>query len=282
MCAGGGRRVTPDWSPLDRALESWGDAPLPLWWRDDDAVEPTPALERLGEMSQSTGLPVHLAIIPAGATRALGERIAGDDRFLPLVHGWVHENHEHEGKKSEFGVARPLEVRQGQAAQAFVRLEQALGHPPLPVFVPPWNRIADDMAPALAGAGYRALSTFTPREAPMAAEGLHRINTHLDPIDWRRSRGFPYFIYLGEQLSRYSNVFLSGARECEMTLLEKAVQQMKEVVEDHAPFFCDEDVTLYDGRRVLLRSVILPLADDGEHVSHILGAANGRFVYNIG
>ena len=181
--------MTPDWSPLDRALEAWGDSPLPLWWRDDDAVEPTPALERLGEMSQSTGLPVHLAIIPAGATRALGERIAGDDRFLPLVHGWAHENHEHEGKKSEFGAARPLEVRQGQAAQAFVRLEQALGHPPLPVFVPPWNRIADDMAPALAGAGYRALSTFTPREAPMAAEGLHRINTHLDPIDWKGTRG---------------------------------------------------------------------------------------------
>ncbi len=97
-------------------------------------------------------------------------------------------------------------------------------------------------------------------------------------VDWRRSRGFPYFIFLGDQLSHYSNVFLSGARECEMTLLEKATRQMEEVVLDRAPIFSDEDVTLYDGRRVLLRSVILPLADDGETVSHIFGAANGRFV----
>lgn len=63
-------------------------------------------------------------------------------------------------------------------------------------------------------------------------------------IDWRRSRGFPYFIHLGEQLSRYSNVFLSGALECEMTLLEKATEWMGDAARERAPAFHDEDVTL--------------------------------------
>ncbi|MFQ5563087.1 MAG: hypothetical protein ACE5FO_05915 [Parvularculaceae bacterium] len=97
-------------------------------------------------------------------------------------------------------------------------------------------------------------------------------------VDWRLSQRYPYFIYLGDQLSSFSNVFLSGARECETTLLEKATQWMSEAARDCAPSFHDDDVTLYDGRRALLRSVILPLADDGETVTHILGAANGRFV----
>jgi len=37
--------------------------------------------------------------------------------------------------------------------------------------------------------GYRILSTATPRNAIWAAPGLEQINTHLDPIDWRGSRG---------------------------------------------------------------------------------------------
>merc|ERR1711969_541138 len=35
---------------------------------------------------------------------------------------------------------------------------------------------------------FSTISTFTPRKDAEAAPGLRRINTHLDPIDWRGSR----------------------------------------------------------------------------------------------
>jgi hypothetical protein len=40
--------MTPDWTALDAELAAWDQAglTLPLWWRDDDAVKPTPALDQ--------------------------------------------------------------------------------------------------------------------------------------------------------------------------------------------------------------------------------------------
>ena len=53
--------------------------------------------------------------------------------------------------------------------------------------MPPWNRIAPALVPLLPGLGYRGLSSFRDRDR-VAADGLTRINAHLDPIDWPGSR----------------------------------------------------------------------------------------------
>ena len=58
--------MSVDWSPLDAELERL-EAPLPVWWRDDDAVAVTPGLDRLAGLAADHGWPLHLAIIPAGA-----------------------------------------------------------------------------------------------------------------------------------------------------------------------------------------------------------------------
>ena len=42
---------------------------LPIWWRDDDAIAPTPALERLLALAEQFEAPLHLAVIPEPATR---------------------------------------------------------------------------------------------------------------------------------------------------------------------------------------------------------------------
>lgn len=183
--------MTPDWTPLDRELDRWSAAglTLPFWWRDDDVVAPTDALGALAALSDLTGIPVHLAVIPAHVSPTLADLLATQPDLIPVVHGWAHENHAPEGqKKAEFGAHRPLPEMAAQARDGLDRLRALFGAALRPMFVPPWNRIAPEMIQTLPALGYRMISTFTPRQAAVAAPGLVRINTHLDPIDWRGSR----------------------------------------------------------------------------------------------
>ncbi len=183
--------MTWDWTPLDRELDHWAQAglTLPLWWRDDDAVAPSAALDRLIALADETGLPVHLAVIPAHADPALAGAVPSDPRLIPVVHGWAHVSHAPEGeKKAEFGAHRPLPAMAREARDGLIRLRALFGPALQPIFVPPWNRIAPELLPALPGLGYRVLSTFTPRKSKTPAPGLLQVNTHLDPIDWRGSR----------------------------------------------------------------------------------------------
>lgn len=183
--------ITPDWSALDQELEAWQQAglQLPLWWRDDDATEVTPQLQQLTETAQRLGLPVHLAIIPRDAQPELAAHLQNTADLIPVVHGWAHKSHAPEGeKKAEFGAHRPVQDMLGEAEAGLERLKSFFGSGLRPMFVPPWNRIAPEILPWMAGLGYCALSTFTPRSRTKAAPGLVQINTHLDPIDWKGSR----------------------------------------------------------------------------------------------
>ncbi|NIZ62025.1 polysaccharide deacetylase [Sedimentitalea sp. CY04] len=183
--------MNADWTGLDQELQSWQDQglTLPLWWRDDDAIEPTPHLDHLTELSEKLDLPVHLAVIPRDATQALANHLATSSQLIPVVHGWAHQNHAPQGeKKAEFGAHRPVEQAVADAGRGLETLRALLGEDVTPMFVPPWNRISDDVVQELAGMGYTSLSTFKPRTAAEAAPGLQQINTHLDPIHWKGSR----------------------------------------------------------------------------------------------
>nr|WP_251363759.1 polysaccharide deacetylase family protein [Epibacterium ulvae] len=160
---------------------------LPLWWRDDDAVAPTPALARLTTLSEALELPVHLAVIPARAEQTLADNLS--PQLIPVVHGWAHKSHSFlRQRKSEFSPSRAMKAKQSEAKSALHRLQNLFGDRLVPMFVPPWNRIGDEMMPVLADLGYQAVSTYKPRSAVEAAPGLLQMNTHLDPIDWRGSR----------------------------------------------------------------------------------------------
>lgn len=184
--------MTPNWRPLESELERWQDQAksFPLWWRDDDAIEPTPQLNTLCDLAQRLGLPVHLAIIPRDCTSELADYSLQRREIIPVVHGWAHANHAPDGeKKSEFRLHRPMDEIVDDAKQGYARLEAAFGEQLRPMFVPPWNRIAPEVAAVLPKIGFRFLSMATPRETVLAAPGLEQVNTHLDPIDWRGTRG---------------------------------------------------------------------------------------------
>lgn len=179
------------WSALTRELDLWGkaDKTADFWWRDDDAHQPTPALERLAEIAQ--GAPIGLAVVPAKLMDDLYQPIDKYSNISVLQHGYSHLNYASPADdKIELGPQRPLVHTLGDLATGWARLEAVFGPRALPVLVPPWNRLAPGLVPLLPEIGYRGLSTYGARSRPEPIPNLAQVNTHLDIIDWRGSRGF--------------------------------------------------------------------------------------------
>lgn len=177
-------------SKLVDELARWVDAGLSprLWLRDDDAVAPTPALERLIALSAHCQAPVLLAVIAEPAQAALAERLADVVLLRPCQHGYAHRNHAGEGEREvELGGQRSLEVIGRELAAGRQRLIALFGDRLSRILVPPWNRIDENLVGRLPALGFSALSTFgPPRFAGIA--GLGELNCHVDLIDWRGGR----------------------------------------------------------------------------------------------
>lgn len=179
------------WQPLEAELDRWTKAgrQIRLWLRDDDAIAPSPALDRLSGLGERFDLPVLLAVIPMLAEPALASALRTMPALLPCQHGCWHRNHAAEGaKKSEFGPQRPAGEICDAIAQARGRLDDILGAAVLPVFVPPWNRIDPSHAALLPELGFSGLSCF--RGYSLGTGGGPTLaNTHLDIMDWGSRTG---------------------------------------------------------------------------------------------
>lgn len=189
--------------PLERELDCWAalGRRATLWLRDDDAAGDSPALRRLFALVRAYDVPVAIAAIPATADATLGAAVARSGETTLVQHGYAHRNHALPGERSaEFGSGRDLSSRLDDLRTGRERLARAFGERFTPVLVPPWNRIGDDLLPHLAGSGFAGLSCFGPRTSRAAAPGLARVNTHVDPIAWRRERQFIGAPAAGERL----------------------------------------------------------------------------------
>ncbi len=187
------------WRILSEELDAWGAAGrvATLWWRDDDAVEPSAALERLLGLAAARDVPIALAAIPARASEALARGIeTAGARVTLLQHGYAHRNHAPAAeKKVELGVDRRAsavleELARGQARMTALFGLGSSGLGWAPVLVPPWNRIAEGLVPELARLGFRGLSTYGARAAAEPVPGLVQINSHVDIMRWKVPRGF--------------------------------------------------------------------------------------------
>ncbi len=197
------------WRILSEELDAWAAAgrAATLWWRDDDAVEPSAALERLLGLAVARDIPIALAAIPARASEALARGIeTAGARVTLLQHGYAHRNHAPAAeKKAELGAHRPANAVLEELARGQARMTALFG-PGLfesgrfgsgpfglgwaPVLVPPWNRIAEDLVPEIARLGFRGLSAYGARAAAEPVPGLVQINSHVDIIRWDAPRGF--------------------------------------------------------------------------------------------
>ncbi|MDI1284124.1 MAG: polysaccharide deacetylase family protein [Reyranella sp.] len=182
------------WQALDLELEQWRAAgrTAELWWRDDDAADTSPELDRLLALHRETAVPLALAIVPAHATAALAVRLATEPGVDLLQHGYAHVNHaaSGEGKKIELGPHRPAMIVLGELGTGWLAMERLFGKRPLAVMVPPWNRIAPALVPTLPEIGFAGLSTFGARARAQPVRGLRQINTHVDLVDWKSGGGF--------------------------------------------------------------------------------------------
>lgn len=181
------------WTDLEVEVARWHDSgrDVELWWRDDDAADVGPALDRLLATRREAGVPLALAIVPAKATAALAARLESEPGVDLLQHGYGHVNHAPPPeKKCELGPHRPAMLVLGDLGTGWMALERLFGTRPLRVLVPPWNRIAPGLVPTLPEIGFTGLSTFGARARPEPVRGLRQINTHVDLIDWKGGRGF--------------------------------------------------------------------------------------------
>jgi peptidoglycan/xylan/chitin deacetylase (PgdA/CDA1 family) len=176
------------WSPLISTLDGWlaQGRVARFWLRDDDAVEPTPALDRLLDLCSRHNVPATLAVIPAYAGEALAAHLRGRDGVEIALHGWSHENHAPpDQKKQELGSHRLADTVLDELSEGVRRLGALFGRRFVPVLVPPWNRIDKALLPHLGGIGVAGLSVFGPEKA----SALPIVNTHADIMDWHGTRG---------------------------------------------------------------------------------------------
>jgi len=160
-----------------------------FWWRDDDAIEPTPGLERMLKLANEHGVDLALAVIPKDVTEALGERLSNEPHAFVLQHGWQHKNFQLKAKRekaAELGSRRDPDELMAQLDDGKTRLEALFGARFIHAIVPPWNRIDPEIARRLPGIGLPGLSTFTFHNFPHP----HQVQSHIDILKWKKQVRF--------------------------------------------------------------------------------------------
>ncbi len=182
------------WRDLEAELDAWALAgrEATFWWRDDDAVEPTAALERLLALSGDSGVPLAVAVVPGRSADALARRLAAAAGIATVLqHGYAHCNHAPaDEKKAELGSHRPATAVCEELARGAALMAALFESGALPILVPPWNRIALELLPMLPDLGFTGLSTYGPRPTAAPVAGLVQANTHVDIMRWDAPRGF--------------------------------------------------------------------------------------------
>jgi hypothetical protein len=179
---------------LERELARWRQAGVSprLWWRDDDARGPTPALDRL--LWVADGVPLALAIVPDGDLAGLGRQLGRVSNVTVSQHGVDHVNRRGPGEASgEYPPGASAAVMAQWIGAARRRME---AHGLAPAFyAPPWNRIDDHLVEALAALGPGGLSAWGGFQA--CDGGCPRLDTHVDVLRWNprpRFRGAEAFL----------------------------------------------------------------------------------------
>lgn len=177
------------WSLLAEELALWPES-VPFWWRDDDAIADSAALQKMLAIAKQNSAPVHLAVIPANLQDSLAiikapEHLA---HCFVLQHGFDHQSYALAGqRKIELGGSQ---AKEPQLTKLLANL--AAGHrllqthftsQYLPILVPPWNRVESPITEHLSHLGYQQLSVLASNKLK---ETRFHLNVHIDIIDWKQ------------------------------------------------------------------------------------------------
>lgn len=178
-----------EWLDVVRELDRWGEAGrvASLWLRDDDAVNATPELDMLLALSADHQTPIMLGVISMKAGQSLVGRLAAEQLVTVAMHGVNHLNNAKAGqKKEELPPALGPEAILTALKLGRARLVELFGASAGSWYIPPWNRIAPEVARLLPQVGCTGLSCFG--HANHGTNALTQRNTHVDLIDWGAGR----------------------------------------------------------------------------------------------
>jgi hypothetical protein len=187
------------WDGLAEELAAWqaDGAVASFWWRDDDAVAATGALERLVALSGTSRVPIAVAAIPKLIEPSLPPAVAGRSTVWLLQHGFAHIDHakglvEKTVVKGawELGLHRPMDVVLGELEAGREIMRTAFGAQFLPVVAAPWNHIDPALMPGLRERGYLGVSSYGERPLFPPLPGFVEANIHFDVSNWKQGARF--------------------------------------------------------------------------------------------
>ncbi|WDT82846.1 MAG: hypothetical protein MPW14_24845 (plasmid) [Candidatus Manganitrophus sp.] len=157
--------------------------------RDDDIDNDEETLQYLFDITLARHVPLNLEIIPGALTDA-GIKLLDHHKHLhPTLfelnqHGWLHLNHEKEGRKCEFGISRNFDQQWEDISGGKTLLEKIFGDKFYPVFTPPWNRCTEETFKVLDRLGFRVFSKDK-GDRLVTGFGFKEISTTLDLYRWK-------------------------------------------------------------------------------------------------
>lgn len=164
-----------------------------VFFRDDDVDDDEDSLRKLAEVFLERGIALNLAVIPGRLTRQGAALLHNYLRESPELigldqHGFLHVNHESEGRKCEFGPSRSFDRQRADIAEGRRMFSDEFGERISPVFVPPWNRCTPSTRRALVELGFSAISHWrgTESAASESTDALIDIPATLDPYRWKQ------------------------------------------------------------------------------------------------
>ena len=179
------------WGNLEAELALWAShgTPARLWLRDDDAVQPTEALNKLALLTGQFDVPITIAVIPFFVREELMTFVRQHLNFSVALHGHAHTNHAPRSeKKCELGLHRARQIVLDELTGDRAKLAGMFDDRFFNMLVPPWNRISPALVAELGSCGLQHLSTFGWENFP-GRGSICQLNTHVDIIDWKGNRG---------------------------------------------------------------------------------------------
>ncbi len=162
-----------------------GNAEARIFFRADDIGVPGTQFSELIALFQKHQLPLCLAVVPSWLSRNRFDSLSGltgtpdSSQWCWHQHGWLHKNHERQGKKQEFGPARDATAQVSDLSKGRDRLQQVMGQTFAPYFTPPWNRCSMATMEGLVNLDFHALSRSW-NAKPQSPEKLPDLQVNVD------------------------------------------------------------------------------------------------------
>lgn len=162
-----------------------GSGEAHVFFRADDIGAPSTQFSKLIALFQKHKLPLCLAVVPCWLTSDRFDSLSSltgppdSSQWCWHQHGWLHKNHELQGKKQEFGPARDSAALTADLTKGCTRLQQIMAQTFSPYFTPPWNRCNMATMEGLVKLDFKAISRSS-NAKPNSPSALPDIQVNID------------------------------------------------------------------------------------------------------